>query len=303
MRRFLPRLLAFLSIATVGCVLLFAAVVMLNRQAVTSCRLGDGVDSVIIGDSHTAWAINDAGIDGLRNVSLNAEGYKYTYEKLKYLVKAEPGIKRIFLGFSYHNLSGYYDEYIYGKTFSNFVERYLPILTLKDYADLLARNPLQAPDFVLRIFRHGFSPGIKSTCLLYGRFAEVPMVQVFDRAAMERRLTEQYKNNGRLWPESASNIEYLGKIIRLSQDYSLDLVMLNTPLHPEYRKRIPAEYVYSYEQYLAEHRLRSFDFSDLKLADEHFLPDGDHVNYSGAVLVSRRFQEYLRQIRLGSYND
>lgn len=297
MRKFLLRLLAFLSIATLGGVLLFAGVIALNRQAAGSCRLKEGVDSIIVGDSHPAWAIDDAGIEGLQNISLNAEGYKYTYEKLRLLLQTQHGIKRIFLGFSYHNMSGYYDEYIVGPTFSNYVERYLPVLTLEDYIELFVRNPRHASDFILRIFRKGFSTGLNKSCPLLGHFSEVPMVQVFNHAAMERRIAEQYHAEGRLWAESSSNIGYLAKIVELSHDYGVDLVMLDTPLHPEYKKRIPTEYVDLYRRFLREHRLRSFDFSDLKLTDENFLPDGDHVNYSGAVLVSRRFAEYLYELR------
>lgn len=294
MKKFLLRLAIFLSVAMLVCVALFASVILLNRQAIHNCRVGEGVDSVIVGDSHTAWAIDDSGLEGVRNVSLNAEGYKYTYAKLQHLLRTEPRIKRVYLGFSYHNLSAYFDDYIVGPTFRFFVERYLSILTMADYAELVKRSPRDALDLLLRILRKGFSAGVRGECTLYGRFSEEPMTKEFDFSSMQKRIDAQYYVEGRLQRESASNLEYLGKIVRLCRDAGVELVALNTPLHPEYERRVPQPFRQLYERYLEDNGLRVFDFHDLKLTDADFLPDGDHANYRGAVLTSRRFAEYHR---------
>lgn len=294
MKKFLLRVSCFLGLALVGYLALIAGVVQLNRNALDHCRLNAGTDSVILGDSHTAWAINDAGITGLQNISLNAEGYKYTYPKLQQVLRTEPGIKRVYLSFGYHNLSGYFDEYITGSTFRFFAERYISVLSLADLAELVKNDPWHASDLFKRIVKEGLSSGLKAQCPLYGRFPEERRTEVFDFASMEKRIAEQYYFDGQVYRESSLNLEYLEKIVALTQEHDVELVLLNTPLHEEYRKRVPQEFRTRYEQFIARHQLRSFDFGDLKLSDAEFLPDGDHTNYRGALLTSERFAEYHR---------
>jgi hypothetical protein len=292
MKRFLLRLVGFLSIAAAGCAILLVAVVVLNRQSIDNCRLDQGVDSVVVGDSHTAWAIDAAGIDGVQNISLNAEGYKYTYAKLRHLLRTEPTVRRIYLGFSYHNLSAYYDDYIVGPTFRQFIHRYRQVLEPADYIDLASRDPAGVADLFLRVVRNGLSAPLRGGCSLYGRFSDEPMTAEFDLSTMNRRITEQYYVDGRVQAVSSLNLEYLEKIVHLANEHRVDLVMLNTPMHAQYKSRVPAKFVELYDSFLREHRLRSFEFHDLQLSDAEFLPDGDHTNYRGAVLASRRFAEF-----------
>jgi hypothetical protein len=294
MKGFLGRLTIFLSLMLVGYVVLFLGVVALNRNAIGNCRLDPGVDSVIVGDSHTAWAIDAAGIAGVQNVSHNAEGYKYTYGKLRHLLNSEPGVRRVYLGFSYHNLSSYYDDYIVGPTFRFFVERYLSILSLADYAELAKNDVEHVTELFSSVVRNGLSSAVRGECALYGRFADEPMTAVFNLASTEKRIGEQYFEHGMVRGESGLNVEYLDKIVRLAGEAGVELVVLNTPLHPEYLRRVPQEFREAYERYVRDYGLPVFDFSDLLLTDAEFLPDGDHTNHRGAALTSRRFAEFHR---------
>lgn len=292
MKKFLVRMVSFLALATVAYAALFLVIVGLNRNAISSCRLDGGVDSVILGDSHTAWAINAAGISGVQNVSHNAEGYKYTYAKLEHILATEPGIKRVYLGFSYHNLSSYFDDYIVGPTFRFFADRYIAVLSLRDYAELVRSSWRHAPDLFMTVVRNGFVSGVKQSCTLYGRFSDEPMTAEFKLSSLEKRIAEQYFDQGKVRGESRLNIEYLDKIVQLAREKGVELIMLNTPLHPEYEKRVPDEFRTAYDDYVREHDLRVFDFRDMTLGDAEFLPDGDHTNYRGAMLTSRRFAEF-----------
>ena len=281
--------------AATACALLFVGVVLLNRHAVTSCRLGDGVSSVILGDSHTAWAIDDAAVPGVRNVSLNAEGYKYTYLKLQHLMRSEPQVKRVYLALSYANLSAYYDDYVTGSTFRFFAARYVGVLSAKDYVELFRNSPRTAPNLFERLLRDGLSAAIRQNCTLYGNFFSNPddhRFETFDFEVMEQRIAEQYYTHFGLQAQSKQNLDYLEKIIGLVREHGVELVTLNTPLHPEYQKRIPAAFRQLYEHTLERHRLTNFDFADLGLGDGDFLPDGDHTNYAGAMRTTRRFAEY-----------
>jgi len=298
MKRFLRRLAAFVGVVIVACAALFAAVIALNRQAVGSCRLGDGVDSVVIGDSHTAWAIDGGAVPGLRNVSLNAEGYKYTYRKLQHLLSSKQHVRRIYLAFSYANLSAYYDEYVTGATFRMFADRYLGVFSTADLLELLRNSPTTAPDLFQRLLRGGLSTGLRQRCTLYADFFSDPSSRKFETFRfdiMKKRIDEQYyADDDVLQGQSAQNLYYLEKIIHLVREHDLELVMLNTPLHPEYKKRIPARFLELHASVLERHGVPSFEFDGLQLGDAEFLPDGDHVNYPGALIATRQFAEYHR---------
>lgn len=293
MKKFLIRIGAFIGIAICGFIVLLAAVIILNHRAIVNCRVEPHVNSVVIGDSHPAWAIDDSKIPGLRNISQNAEGYKYTYAKMRHLLDKNPDIERVYLGFSYHNLSSYFDEYVTGEKFRLFASRYLSVLAPSDILEVIRRDPLHAVDFVTRLLREGFVPGLRGECRLYGRFSSEPMLGEFRISAMEHRIAEQYFDQaGALRGVSRQNLDYLVKIIELARSHGVELIVMKTPLHEEYLRRVPRKFRDLYEAFIEEHGLSRYDFPDLDLGDEDFLPDGDHTNYRGAMRATSHFAAY-----------
>ena len=73
--------------------------------------------------------------------------------------------------------------------------------------------------------------------------------------------------------------------------------MLNTPVHPGYLKSIPKKYTRLYHEYISRNRLDTYEFNDLSLSDSDFLPDGDHVNYDGAMLTTEKFRQHYESIK------
>ena len=296
MNGFLLKLATFLVVASLSCAGLFVAVALLNQHAVGGCHLNKGVDSVVVGDSHTAWAIDDAEIPGLQNISLNAEGYKYTYRKLEHLLESEPQLKRVYLAFSYANLSAFFDDYVTGASFRFYADHYLGLLTFGDYIELVRNSPSTAVDLFARLLRSGVPSGIRQRCAMYGQFSPGGSYrrETFRFDVMKKRILEQYYLNGSVQGVSEENLDYLQKIVRLVRSHGVELVALSTPLHPEYSKRIPAKFRELYSQVLTKDAIPSFEFDGLKLGDADFLPDGDHLNYPGALLATRRFAQYYR---------
>lgn len=293
MKKFIGRVSIFMLVLLVTYSAAIMTVIFLNKRALTSCSIGDDNHAVIVGDSHTMWAINDKELSGVRNVSLNAEGYKYSYRKLRHILENEKGIGEIYIGFSYHNLSGYYENYVSGSDFIYFMDRYIPILTLDDYQKVISANIENFIPMIMKIGKDGWKPGLKGDCNLYGDFPLDPMTETYQIESMEKRIDIQYYNKGELWDISGSNYRYLEKLVELSRDYGIEPVMINTPLHPQYAGRIPEFYKGLYMKFLEEHQLKSLLFDDLALQDIHFLPDGDHTNYAGAQVTSHYFKEFL----------
>ena len=64
-------------------------------------------------------------------------------------------------------------------------------------------------------------------------------------------------------------------------------MVLNTPLDPYYKSKIPQEYLDKYNQIVASRELKVIDFHNLKFQKEDFLKDGDHVSINGALKISK----------------
>lgn len=295
MKKFVSRLLQFFILISFIYGLAIGSVVILNKLAVKNCRLQENVSSIILGDSHTMWSINDAELPGIQNISLNAEGYIYTYAKLLNVLKTEPNVSQIYLGMSYHNLAGYYDEYIYGGILRHFIHRYIGVMSLNDFAKILMYNPKNILNLSVKILQNGSEVIFSDYCELYGSFPEEIMTETLNREQMNKRIRSQFYSNDKVVSISEVNLQYLNKIIELCKNEGLQVTILSTPLHNEYKKLIPQEYINLYDQFISENNLTVYDFNELSLPDSCFLPDADHVNYYGALETTKNFKAYHEQ--------
>ena len=82
--------------------------------------------------------------------------------------------------------------------------------------------------------------------------------------------------------EDFVTIAYGVKVFSQSDDYS-GTTMTNST--------IPKKYKDEYKEILKKFNLPVIDFLDLNLSDDHFLPDGDHLNSKGALLATKYFAE------------
>lgn len=292
MIHFVKRLSKFLFICSLIFLFLQFLILFLNRSLIKKCDLRAGTTSLIIGDSHIMWSIDDSNLDHVQNISLNAEGYIYSYAKLKNALVSNPGISKVYLGMNYHNLSGYFDDYIYGGLMRHLIYRYLGVLSINDYIQILVRNPKNIIELPKCILGKGTVQVINNDCVLYGSFPDENMMEQLDREKVEKRIHEQFYKNNEVIYLSEINLLYLNKIVDLCKEKHIKLTIISTPLQIDYMKMIPEEYKNYYEKYLDENKLQHYNFGDLILPDTCYLPDGDHVNYYGAKLVTQKFKEY-----------
>ncbi len=293
MRTFLHKILKYLIFASAFIFIIFILIIYVNIATVKNNRIKKDIHAVILGDSHAMWSINDSIIPGLRNVSLNAEGYYYNYLKLKDIIKTNPQIKTLYLSFSYHNLSGYYDDYLYGYKSNLFIDRYIDLLGITDYMKLSYRNPKNIKELFPIICREGVYSLFDGECAYIGSFPKEKMMDIYNPEKMKNRINEQYYNGDKLFPPSKFNIEYLNKIIMLCKEHNINLIVFKTPLQKDYFNQIPDIYISMYEEFVKKYNLNKFDFENISLPDSCFLPDGDHVNYNGSIIVTEVFKRYF----------
>ncbi len=293
MKLFIRKLISFMLFFTFSYITVITAVLSLNKIRLKKYRLGDSITTVIAGDSHTMWSIDDRKLNGVRNISLNAEGYIYTYAKLVHLLKQGNKIEKLYLGLSFHNLSGYYDDYIYGKRSLSFFYRYIEILGLQDYMTLMISNPKNAITMSPVLLRKGIDMLFKRKHTSFGSFPSENMLQKLDHGKMVKRVQEQYYQDNTVAPFSKMNVAFLVRIIDLCKKNGIKIIAITTPQHSGYCNSIPREYIDAYQQFITEHNLPVYDFTGLTMADSCYLPDGDHVNSCGAPIVTDYFKKYL----------
>ena len=192
----------------------------------------------------------------------------------------------------YHNMSSYFDDYIYGNIFRHFIHRYLGVLTLNDYFKIATKNPKNITGFSTKILQNGSETIFKKKCELYGSFPEEKMMETLERENIQKRIKSQYYKNNDVAPLSEINLHYLNKIIALCKEREIDITILSTPIHKEYKREIPEGYINIYNDFIQRNQLKLYDFSDLNLPDSCFLPDADHVNYYGSIVTTQKFKDY-----------
>ena len=104
-------------------------------------NINNGINTLVIGDSHTELAINDSLLNNTLNISTPAEGYIFTYMKLRNILKNNSQIRNIMLGVSYHNFSSYYDKYIYEEEPYSLISQHISLMELKDLFIFLEKLP------------------------------------------------------------------------------------------------------------------------------------------------------------------
>ncbi len=292
MKIFIIRLGLISTITVFACIAATMSVIFLSRMDVDSCRLGADFNAVLVGDSHITWAFDDKQLVGVKNIAWNGEGYKYSYEKLVHLLNVEKGVKKVYLGFGYHSLSDYYDSYISGENSVYIFDRYLGVMTFEDYKNIILNNVKNIPAIIRKIVKERWRDALLKRCSLYGGFPTAPKTQIFEPDVMERRIKEQYYDGGNLRGISQSNFSYFMKIVELCRTQGVELTLIKTPVHSKYSELVPDYFKQKYSDLIFSNSLKYFDFPELQLGDNEFLPDGDHVNYDGATITTQRFKIY-----------
>ena len=140
LRLFLKKISLFVVIPVLAFLLTFLILNLKDKALLQNYTVPQNVNNLFIGDSHIMQGINDSIIPNSINLAENSEAYYYSYFKIKGIIKNNPSIKNIFLGFSYHSLSSYYEEFEFGKFSKNVCTTYFFIMPFSEQIKLMAVN-------------------------------------------------------------------------------------------------------------------------------------------------------------------
>jgi len=255
---------------------------VLYEKSTVSFELPSNKRVLVIGDSHTECAINDTVLTEAFNFSRAGTAYFYSYLKVREILKFNPQIKTVVLGYSYKTISKYKDSWF---TDRKYIKTFLPehffLLNFNDFYSLLKSNSYAVLISIPKVIFRNID-GIEKLGKYLSR-----KENNLDKAKKLYN-SKDNKLNGEY---SKYQTEYLLKINELVISKNVDLVLLNAPMYvlnySNIEKTIKNYYLFA-EQKLP--KVKIINHSNFSIPDFGYR-DLSHLNYRGAKLYS----EYLRK--------
>ncbi len=285
MKKFIQQIIKFTYVPLIVFVVGLVLVSYISESV--AFKLNQSIREIYIGDSHIQCAIIDSLLTNSKNISTASESFYFSYFKLANVIKKNRQIEKIYLGFSYHSLSSYYDDYICGQYSLSVSPKYFYIVPIEEKFQLALWNAWALNSFVKDVSLIGYEILFDDKKFFsdFGYSNDFSNTEA-SQTSMTQRLQTQYFTDGSLNNFSEINLFYLKKIIDLCNSKKITLILLNTPLHSFYKSKIPAIYSSKYKELLTLYKLRVIDLQNLSLPDSCFTPDGDHVSKRGAMETS-----------------
>jgi hypothetical protein len=233
------------------------------------------------------------------NLSKRSEPYYYTLQKLKFVSK-KTKIQKIILGYSDHNITGYYDEFVNGNLSLVIPHKLFVILDFKEKLRVINWNKTKLLSLIKQIvlsayyqyknyekskLEYWFSDGFQNS------FNETEA----NISSIKKRISFQFYESKNLIKLSDLNIVYLKEIVSFCNDHNIELIFLKTPLHSEYYSRVPDLFKSKYKHLIKENKIQLINLEKLNLPDSNYVPDGDHVTVQGAEITTRVLQKMLQK--------
>ncbi len=257
---------------------------------------------LIIGDSHTAYGINDTLLEHAVNLSQPADVYLYTYHKLKKVLPLNPQIHTVIIGCGGHSIEQFMSKVFlkrYGFTKAK-VQNYYHLLTPGELVYLLGQSPdqvikgviglpkLKTP-YVAKILRSQ-TPTLDE--LKIGGYAYHDDTINFKKDLGDvARLEKNKEDLLSFWPWQ---IGYLHKAVDYCKSRNVKVIFVRTPEHKLYPRAIEP----LFQKFLHD------EFSDIPFVDylkmelpDYGFADLDHLNYNGAMIFTDSFRHYVDKIK------
>ncbi|MDD3356846.1 MAG: hypothetical protein PHP72_08035 [Dysgonamonadaceae bacterium] len=286
----------FLRLSTVIVILISLLIMFLFATGLKakSYKINSDITKLYMGDSHVRYAVNENLLKHSLNLGNSSESLYFSYFKLRQTVKNNPNIQELNLGFSCHNISEYYDDYIFGKYSNSVTPNYFYILPFDEQLKMMKRDFKQVLPRLVHVLKSGINSWFNKNTFEGGYdnlFTDVMPV----KASMDERLNLQYYSNGTLHSFSSLNLIYLDKIVKLCKEKNVNLIVINTPMHPYYQAKVPKKFVEKYNSIVSSKNLKVMDLTRLELPENCYQPDGDLVLEEGATETTKEIVRLKNQ--------
>ncbi len=291
MRKFVLKTVFFLLLCLAFIGVFFLMTVHSGRLKAESHTFPQNIKTIFIGDSHVQKALNDTLFRGVMNLGRNSETTYHSFHKLKAILNCDNQFEHVVLGFGYHNLSSYSDEFVFGQKSHLINPPYFKLLPIQDQIKLLGINAHKVPGFTKSIIKDIHRSNSDGSSPFPGKFInEFSHSEVRD-SSVQKRLRIQFEQNTLDHEQfSSTNIDYLDSIIQLTEEKGIELFILNTPIYKTYREQVPEAFSARHKELQQQLSLREIivDFNESERT--YFIPDGDHLSAEGAIEFTRLLQ-------------
>ena len=287
MKKFLTKLLIFILIL----LSYFGFNILLNKIIISRSNIPlKDINILIAGDSHTRKALDPSFFNSAQNISHDAEPYYVTYWKLKYIIE-KVNVDTLILGFCHHNFAASFnDKKLCAKNWASEMFRIIyPLRDIRtvdnieiDYVEFCKvyfRNMCLFPKKDHFHFFKDYTNSNRSNVLNF----DVPIQEHFYK----------YKEDG--WFSDIA-LCYLDSIIGLCRNNKIELILVASPEHKEYNKRVPKpimdKFIFEQEK-LRKQGLLMIDLSEDFYPDDYYF-NTDHLNQKGASKFSSEVAEIIR---------
>lgn len=238
---------------------------------------------IIAGDSHLVTSLNPEILDSSINISHTGEPYISTFYKLKEILKLnKPNL--ILTGFSFHNISTFNENKLKDPFWATIqIGRIYPVLPL-NAAREYGLNYVEYGKTILK--RMGLIPLIDHHQRYLGSFQKKE--GALDSSNVEEIIKRHYGDSES--NVSSKSIQYLDSIVNLCLSNEIKLILISTPVHPDYIEKVPKKV--NEQFYTIAKELDSYsgvywmNYLDLSFP-EHSYQDHDHLNYNGSEIFSK----------------
>lgn len=255
----------------------------------------ENIHTLILGDSHTQCSINDTLLPNSLNLSESADTYFYSYVKLKRMLKHNPQINTLILGYANFNITDNQDQWLQSENINSFkLPIYFFLFDQNDFSEFAKINPKFFVEFSGNILKRNFSH-------LYRIFTQEKINEfgIGGFLALKKQMEKKEKsiNNKNIkstWKQSEIDIFYLKKINDLCKIKNVKLILIATPTQEHSVSTHNSKQVAFWKSQLKE--ASYLEFSDYKLENDNFA-DNSHLNAKGAA----NFTTAIKQMIVNKY--
>ena len=283
MKKFLNEMLKFGVFLILGTIILIMGTLLIERNII-NFTIPANKTVLVVGDSHTACAVNDEILTNVFNFSKGGSGYFYTFLKVRKMLEDNPQITTLVIGYSYGNLEKSRDEWFKGEKYiTGNLNRHLFLLDFSDFYSIFISNPYHV--LISTISERIASLYSDHSLNRWGKYKYLEQNELEESKA---RLISNDKTEKVEYSEYQE--KYLLKLYHLAMAKDINVILLNAPIHPMFEES--QEAYKGYYNLLAEHEMPNatiINHSNMNIPESGF-GDIRHLNFKGAEIYS----EYLK---------
>lgn len=267
-------------------IILIAIRIWNNSQYPEKAHLPE-IPNVALGDSHMMCAFNPAYFNNSKNFSQTAEPLIITFRKLQILTQQNPQLESVFIGLSYNTFSSYNDLKLSKKPWvNNQFKRVAGHLNLKAFKPLETDTTLY---WRYRLKHLWMLPSIGKPTF-FGAFK--PKTPRLSEADLSKTLNRHFYDNNEIYKISQSSLSYLDSIIDWGKNNSQKIYLVELPVHPAYRKKVPNTFKKVVDSLARKNE--ELWLTPIKANSRtEFYHDYDHLNEKGAKQFTLELKSQL----------